>query len=539
MPRSQRTELLEKIKAILSPGGGTREVDCAVQLQVWRRKGDGDPYPSELLPRVYGGRYDRLLRRFVGPAGAPKVLRVHEGQAELILAALDGTHRHVLALGAPGGGKTLGAVAVAVCLACLTANDLGGVIAPTQKRLLIVWRDFLRVAKPLGLIDQVREATHEVRFNNRTWVQFLAAKRPDERTGTPLQGWSWSWVVPDESQSNSDDVMDEIEYRGRRVGDRYRVIETATNAQIGVFQRRLARYKCDPATYHIIRYAGEKNVFVPTSHWKQLARVLSKREYAVKVLCEDLPPENLLYPAFDLGKNLHPRPQVGTDITAKLVADRYGVEDRRWIVGQDFGVLRTVSIFLKCYLEHGQRIWYACDEITSYEGTTAQMHARKILDRYNKNELIVLPDPHINTADVDKSDYAAFRTEGLIVKLPVAPGKKISIRHRVAMLNGLLCNADGAHRFFVECDEGSLRNPRCPKLVDAFMGHTVPEDGCLRQTRKDYRDLSHWPDAAGYGLFPFERLSAGAAVQLLGLTEDEDSSAGNRPQRRHAWDTVQ
>lgn len=462
-----------------------------------------------LLPRVYGGRYDRIGRRYVGQPEQVQEISCHAGQVPLLTFDEPGVAR-VLALGAPGGGKTFAIIRRALLNALDLPNSIGGLVAPTGDRRQILWRDFLELVEPLGWIEDVSVSRKEIILLNRAVIQVLAAKKASNQYGSPLQGRSWHWACVDESQNVDDDSQVEIDTRGRRAGIRYIVFETATNAQVPSFRVRLEQYKSSPV-HRVLRYAGQENPWVDAEYWERLRKLMSDRDYREKILAEDVPPELLIYPRFSFKDHLVKRPANLVDITERVTQERYNTP-RKYVIAQDFGVLVTASIVLKCYAaKGGDRVWWAIDEITSYAGTTADLHARKLMQRYNAEDVLVIADPHFNTKEADKSDYHLFQREGLNIR-PAVHGK-ISKKHRIAMVNALLEDADGKRRLFIECDDN--RNTPCKRLVQSFMSLQFNERGEAEADKKDYRDMTHWTAALGYGVFPWERVRGGQSLQVV------------------------
>ena len=446
-----------------------------------------------------------MLRRYIGEA-RPHLISAHRGQVDLVLAALSATHRHVVALGPPGGGKTFGAVSAAYMLAMVHANACIGVVAPTDKRLKIVWRDFLRLANSFGTVVDINKKDGFIVLANGCTAQFVSGQTGDKQRGSSAQGWTWSAAVIDEAQSVGDETMQEVEFRGRAVGDRYVVIETCTNSAHPVFRARLEAYKADPETNLIIRYRGEENVFVPLSNWQAIKRsaLISERDWRTKFLLEDLAPEHVLYPTFHYAEHIRPLPQ-WQDITEQTVEGLRMIDRVQVVVGQDFGVLRTVSILLRCFRhpQTGRRTWWAVDELTSNEGISAGYHASQLSRMVEPSTCLVVADPHVNQPNTHggRADYSEMRAEGFRV-IAATSKPPIPINSRISLVRALLKNAKGEIRLYLAAD--SAGKPRCAKLAQALLAQEVPASGRFSETRKDYSDLSHWPDALGYGLWPFE-----------------------------------
>ncbi len=517
---SEERLLIERLEELLFVHG--RYVDTAFQFRIWRRFGQGknDFKGEELLQTVYGGRYDRLLRTYVpadeetgGPLNVAEVA-CHEGQLPLLLHS-NNAHLHVVALGAPGAGKTFAAVRRALRNALDRPNSIGGMVGPTNDRRWILWRDFLELADPLGYVKEVRQTKKEIILWNGTVIQVLAAGKPSRTKGNPIQGRSWDWCVVDEAQNVDDEAMAEIATRGRRAGSEYRMYETCTNSAQPEFRMRLERYKDDPQAT-IVKFKGPQNPFVDPKWWERMRGDLSERDYRQLIDVEELAPESLVYNQFSYKDNLRPVPGPHdpdwVDVTKVVTLEAYQ-EPYSWIVGQDFGVLCNASVLLKAFKprtpfgfdKEAPITWWAVDEITSWEQTAA-VHAVMLLDRYpNVDDLVVVADPHFNTKEADRSDYHQFREAKLKI-VPSAHGK-IPVKHRVTMVNSLMKDAQGKRHLFIACD--SSRRTNCNKLAAALMGLQYDHTGRPQPPRKDRKDQTHWPDALGYGLFPFEKLRGG------------------------------
>lgn len=526
MPRTNRSELRDRVKNLLR--AHDRFVDLGVRVQVVRRI-DGEVIPGEIRPTIYGGRYDRLMRRYVGAPENIQTITATPGQLGLLEFDEPGMLR-LLALGAPGAGKTYGAVRKALIKALQRCNSTGGLVGPTNDRRMILWTDFLNLVEPLGFVEEVQKTDKRIVLKNNTVIEVLAAKKPSAAQGNPLQGRSWDWAVADESQNIEDEAQTEIDTRGRRAGTSYVVFETATNqTQVPGFKVRIERYKNQPKTHKIMSFSGDTNSFVDPSYWERLKSTMTEREYKRLILCEDLPPELLQYPAFSYSHSIRQAPEMYSDMTPKLTKEMFG-RPFRWVIGQDFGVLCNASIVFKAFREPdtGECLWFAVDEITTHR-SPASIHARKILERYHAGEVVVVADPHHNSKDTDKSDYAQFRHEGLTIFPAVSKGK-IDIKHRVNMMNALLEDAKGKRRLYLACDANGKEF--CPNLARALSTIEIDELGRLDQMKKDRNDLTHWPCAAGYGLWKWEKIRAPAQVQmrstLAGQVGDNEAGTGTQ-----------
>jgi hypothetical protein len=511
MPRSERAKAIAEIRRLLRVGD--RRKTIAARFRVYRR-GDapGVPVPAEILPTIYGGIYDTVDRRYVAPALEQDIaeIAVHEGQLPLVLFEERGVAR-CLALGPPGGGKTMAGVCLSLRKGLLNPNRVGGLIGATDQRRRIIWRKLLDVAQPLGWIDDISESKREIRLVNGFTYQVLAARKASKAQGNPLQGRDWIFAFIDESQNIDEDAQIEIDARGRNVGLDYCVYETATNAPIPEFRERLELYKSQPKTHRIIRYDKDANPWVDPQFYDRMRALMSEREYRERILVEEVTPEMLVYPRFKYADHVRRVPLNAQDITSLVVAEKYRREGCEWVVAQDFGQLVTTSIFLKAYRLPGvrDRVWFAHKEITSWN-EASDLHARRILQEHDAESIIVVADPHFNTKESDKADYSLFQKEGIDIR--AATHGKIAKKHRVSMMNALLRDADGVIRFGIVADEHGRAS--CKYLARSFMSLQYV-NGDPEGMKKDYRDISHWTAAVGYGVYPWERVRGVGGLTVL------------------------
>jgi hypothetical protein len=534
MPRAQWSLDLEKIERELDPAH--RFVDVAIQFRVMRcscgrphipqssdlaavrrhldelAKVEHRPVPDRILPKVYGGRYDTLLGRYVGDPDptAVRLVDCHEGQVPLITFDEPDIIR-LVAIGTPGAGKSRCAMCRGLRNAIERANSIGALIAPTNKGRLRLWKEFLELLEGHGLVQDVIKSENQIVLKNRSNILVLAAKSSGAQYGSPLQGYSLDWAVPDETQNIDDDAHDEITARGRNAGSKYFIMETATNIGSPSWRLRRERLKTNKQC-KLERFHGFANPWVDPDWWKKLLAEYTDRKYKEYILAEEVPPELLVYPTFSYAETIRPRPNLlGTgwqDITAQLALEKFQREGVQFLVGQDFGVLTNASVIFKVYQSpQGERCWWAVDEVTSQAGTTADIHARMLLQTYASEQLAVVADPHFNTKDHDKSDYNLFRREGIWIR-PAADGQ-IARETRIGIVCRLLGERDplgkvGRRRLFIDCD--SNRNPVCPKLAQAFVGLQRNELGQAERDKKDATDQTHWPAAVGYLVYPWERV---------------------------------
>lgn len=502
MPATSVSLGVDKARKALLVDGRFKEM--GMQFRVWERGPDG-PRPAELLPTVYGGLYDRLLGRYVAPPSVIHEVPVTRAQVPFVTSTDKGIIREML-LGAPGAGKTFALGAIGARWTAERCNSTYGAVGATNDRRMILWKRLLAIFMPWGWVEDVVDRTKEIRLWNGVVWQVLAGTPPSQRSGSPIQGRDWSRAIVDEHQSISKESHQEIDARGRRAGKAYRVASSATNqTHLPEFRVDLERFKTQ-ANHRIHRVAGKENPFVDPEFYENLRSRYSARDYEAIIEGKDVPPEAMVYHQFSYTHNVRPRFAHGVDITRKLTKKVLG-KAYDFIAAQDFGVIVNATEILKAYEcpETGEALWWVIDEIVSIRELTST-HARKVRGRYPSDGLIMIADPHVNSKDVDKSDYAQVRNEG--IEIIRARDGKIPIEARVSMMNALLRDADGRSRLFIDVD--SHGDARAPKLVQAFLTETREENG-RTEGRKDLaNDWSHYPCAVGYGLFRFEKLRARA-----------------------------
>lgn len=486
------------------------------QLRVWRRGTDGTAQPAELLPRIYGGLYDSLLRKYVpnakpGP-GEVHEIPVHPGQLPLVLHP--GGKLRVMAFGGPGSGKTRAVVIWLVLQALCSPNRAYGNVGATGERKLRLWEAHHEVV-PKTWVTYESEHDGEIQWANGVRHDFRAGKEPSAAIGTPIQGVTWWRAVIDETQNVSNRAQRDVDERGRSAGRHYMVMETATNVDdLPHFTVRREEYK-KSKNKEILRLDPMENPWVDLGYWELIREGYTDREWAQRILSLDLEADSRVYYAFSFDVHVRPRPtrrdREYVEVTAEVTAAR--TEAKPCIGGVDFGRLVNAAELVRAYrhIPTGQIHWWVTGEITGgfktgTEGFAAQLR-RHVGDI---DRVVAYVDPHTNTKDQDRSDIAIFRAAGIETHPAGAP--PIRVKHRVAMLNLLFDKC----LLFIDTVGGTAAAV-APRLVQSLLTMQIDEEGNPEGMRKDVKDPSHWPAALAYGLYPWNRMRGLAVV-----TEDED-----------------
>lgn len=522
MPSTTRAQRLESRLEDLLLLDGSRFVDYGVQYVIHKR----DPNTKEAVPveklwPVYGGIYDRLERRYIGPPTRIVERPLMEAFVDFVMGSNEGVIFD-LALGAMGAGKTTHLALLMERLSLERPNTTYGGVGATDDRRLIVWNAFLELMSPQGMVKSELKKAKEIHLWTNVIWQIVATTAPSETSGTPVQGKSWSRVVGDEWQSIDKRAKMEIFARGRRAGPSFCVSATGTNQlYLPDFAEELDKCERTPKTHKVRRISGYDNCFIPAGWYDRTRGEMSERDFEMLIECKPLPPEYQVYHQYKSDRNLRTRPPDLVDITEQVTANYQG-GPYRYMAGLDFGVLVNCAEIMKCYRgPDGEHLWWVIDEIDSRQ-STFQAFARDIMQKYYSEDILAIGDPHPNIAkrDLDKSPYLIMRKEGLRIFPAVSKGF-IATEHRVAMMNSLLCDANGKSRLFIDTkqDYSGKAIPVAPKLHRAFLTETRTQDGRIEGRKTLKHDMSHYPTAVGYGLYREERFTAGQHLLLMSTGE--------------------
>lgn len=517
----------------------TRLVDLGVELKVVVADPNGEQliYGKPNLRIVdthkVGGRYDKVLRRFVGEPLHYLQMFASVMQAQIALHK-DGDPLGQLIYGSEGGGKTEGLVLWHLfrILEHIGEGREGGQVAPTYARLegfIEAWR--ARVPADWYHYFAVKRV---LRFIDGSRIRMVSTHRSSDAVGSPIQGYGWSWAGMDEAQDSIKRFGD-VESRGRSARMKngvsmYKQARTATakdntdwrNARdqllaSGLWVKRTLRATDSP--------------FVPASFWEQKKSTMSKREYQRRVLAEDVLPELATYPAFNRDKHLRPRPNIGaTDVTARELSP-WG-QNHQILIGYDPGRLFDVSVFLKAYKfpNVSDPVWWVVDEVTTEQSTT-QQHVDEVIKRLRSRwELykvdfrgrlsdgtptaLIRADPSGNrendTEHPDATVYTVFRQSGLQILAAAytgTPGRarvgNVPLEAGIDMVNTLLCSQSGNVRLYIDCDD--RRQAAAPNLLKSLESSERNAAGMAERDKKDKNDPSHWPAALRYALWSIEK----------------------------------
>lgn len=490
----------------------------------------GAPKLRIIRTHRFGGMFDTVTKSWSGPSLAPVVWHVSVEQERIVLHD-DAMPPGVWMQGSMGAGKTTaGAIWLTLRVIKHATHKLaggGGVTAPTDKRM-----EYLRVAL-FGAKDRDgerkggmwpsswfswREGEQVCTTATGIQIEFRSSHIQSAAAGSPFQGQNWAFVLNDELQDYFE-LDGDIIMRGRAGwNDRYERFVTATpkdDPGYRTFQESIKNNEQDWFTQIVL---GPNSPFIGDDHWERAKRGMSAREFARKVLAQDLPSELRTYHAFDRNHNLRPVPRVGAvDVTQRELQPwgRF-----RKLVAFDPGQTVHASALLSAHAAlkaspADAPDWFVTDEVID-QHATVETHilrlTRTLRDKYglSPQDVLVRADPAGDTESDDQHPdltvYKQFQRAGYaILAADYRNGKRrvVPRNARIDMMNTLLCDATGKRRLYLACDD--QRQCLVPTTLKAFEVQERDSDGKAERGKKGKGDFTHYTVNLGYGLWAIEK----------------------------------
>lgn len=544
--RKQERDLRDRITSV------DRFVDIGVVIHTvvadehGKRLLRGKPKLRIVKSQEFGGILDTSANppRITCPSANPVVWFCSEDQEPIILHG-DSEPLGQLVYGSEGAGKTC---ALAMWhyfrwLEHLGERREGGQTAPTKARLKKI-RDELFELYPQDWYRH-RVAEDVIVLCDGTRIQLRSTKQQSPSSGSPIQGYNWSWCGRDEGQDQIERHED-IEARGRAAKSvqiasgetivRYKQLVTATAKDSPDWRSfrdliESAKTENGVALWQRRTLLGSNSPFVPAAFWAKLKATMSPREYSRRVLAQDVRPERTLYPTWERDRNLRPLIQVrAVDVTARELAP-WG-PNHHVLVGHDPGQLYDVSVLLKAYKLPGiaDPVWWVVDEVTT-ELSTTEHHVKALRaclkDRWGCFQVdykgraveggptaLVRADPYGDTENdaehPDRTVYTVFKQNGLQILAAAYASTPTQVKigrvpreGRIDLVCTLFQAESKVTRLYVACDD--RRVPAAPRLVKAIESSERDAAGRAEHGRKDKNDPTHWPAALGYALWAIEK----------------------------------
>lgn len=488
----------------------------------------GKPKLRVIREHTFGGLLDTRSNppQLVAGTRDPVVWFCSEDQ-EVILLHDDPEVPGQLIYGSEGAGKTrvLAMLHYLWWLEAIGENREVGQTAPTKKRLKHVLEAMGEFYPPAWWT--YHKAEQLVTFCDGHKVQFISTRRQSEAQGSPAQGYGWSDAARDELQDQVD-ADEDIESRGRaaRIDPRnnkihYRQAATCTAKQSSSFTTLVSR-KLGSGKWIRRMLLITRSPFITPSFLAEKELVMTDREFRRRYLCEDLPPEHMLYFNWLRARNLRPIPDNAKLITTWVIRQKTGT-NRHLLIGNDPGIAKAASIYLSAYEIKGvaDPVWWARGEHVTLHKSTEQ-HAVDVLadiqTRFGCNlprrpELAhVRSHPYGQAEDKPSLDvYRIWKRVGFDIRAAQYTKKGtgtglIKKDDRIEMINTLLLDAAGRTRLYVECDKRG--QPVAPRLVESFETMERDDEGKAETEKKNELDKSDPTAGLGHGLWPWEKETA-------------------------------
>lgn len=540
--------------------GRERVVDFGVVLKVVNK----DPNGEELLPgkprlRVlrehrFGFRFDTLLKLPIGPSREPVEWLCSEDQEPLVMHD-EKLPAAIWMQGSFGSGKTeCGAMWCGRQIIKHATHPLqgAGVTAPTESRMEPVLQMLFgpkRDGKRLG--GKWPKSWYSWSEGSGTCVtatdlqiDFRTCHIASAASGSPLQGYNWAWVWNDELQDYYEldaDIRARLRAAWNDRPERFVTVTPKDDPGYRTFRGKVQTSK----HWHRSIVSILQSPFVGEKYLQEQQDELSPRTYKRNILGLDVASERALYPTFcritEDGKpgNLRTIPDLGAeDVTREVLAPyaRDG-ESLSVLVGHDPGKRQDVSVLLKAYRigNAARHVWFVIDEVVT-TGTTEQHVVallQKLRSKYRCNEInrdgmpvgsqaFVRADPYSDSARgadrPDKSVYDVFRDAKLYIRAAAyststsrttqtpKPGT-VPKEGRIDMVARLFCDAFGARRLFIACDD--RQQPLAPGAVESAE-RSERDEAYEAEAEKGVADVSHHMAAVGYALWMLEKPRVGA-----------------------------
>lgn len=464
----------------------------------------------------FGGLVDtKALKPFIcGPSLAPRIWYCSEDQA-LVLLSSSIDQPGTLVYGSEGAGKTsvLAMWHVLRVLSLIGERKEGGQTAPTEARLAMIRTELVRICPSEWFRYQASKDMFT--FCDGTRLRLVSTHRKSLASGSPIQGYNWSWCGQDEGQDQID-ARDDIESRGRSAyGGHYYQMMTAT-AKDDSYWRNTRDKLVRSGLWQRHTMLGPRSPFVHAKFWDEKKRTMDPQQYARRIECQDLGNEFAVYHGWVRERNLIKLSTHQLDLTTAVLQNltsRFGGGGFTLLAGHDPGQIYNTTTFFKMMMHNANPTWFVVGELQTKQ-VDNHAHAQAInayvqqhFGTYERDgtRLAIYCDPHgKGDAMTDyQTVYTAMHKNGLDVFTP--SHDRISRKKRVAMMNRLMADSSGYVNLCVALNDQHL--PCAPLLVDAF--ESLEKDPAGRNaegmTRKDATDKTHAPASAGYAMWPFER----------------------------------
>jgi hypothetical protein len=478
--RQQLRNLLRRSRALRDPA--RRFVDLAIQFRI------EDGPDAGQLTRVFGGVWDRLLKRYagiwdprVGDGGGwvgavPEKIRTVRVAQQHVEFIEDFWSRVILAVGGRRSGKTTGSLApkIIILLLC-AAGKAGEVLSPTYRQGMNVWKAVLKHT-PRHWWSKLLKSEKRMELVNGSSVQILSADREDSARSEGV-----AWLAVDERQDVSEEAFGNALLSTSDGGKYLQIAETGTiKPELRAHWDSLV--KSESARIYPMTTKG--NPFIDAQALIDIAEQFLDEATRAREL-EAKWPDLIGRCYYCFHEDDHVRDAVPAglaDITAAYCREHWDL-DAQWIVSADPPCHATIS-----KLHTGELLHVRQEVVIGADGAGGDVRdlAVRCRQAIGGDQAVVIFDPHETNWDDDARKW--FRSQGFrVVFMP-----RVLIEYRLTSVRSRIQR------------KKLLVHSSCVHLREALREQVYVDGKPDKRTKSRITaqwSYDHIVDALGYGVY--------------------------------------
>ena len=390
--------------------------------------------------------------------------------------------RYKVAVCGRRSGKTTGASTLIYAAAVEKPNQEIWAVALTYSQAKKLYFRELQKLFPRKWIKEINKTDLSIELINGTLITLKGANNPDSLLGSGLD-----LLVIDEYQSQDPELLD---YLSPMLSDRLgKLVLIGTPRGFNHLYEAYKRGLTDPNWYSI-KVTTEEAGVIPQEEVDEARERMNVKMFEQEFCASFENMLGLVYPEFSMEENVKP------------------LQDFKHLplwIGLDFNVDNMNACVMQKPLVNGKYECHIIDEIQLiYQANTVKMIAA-IKEKYPNRDIIICPDASgrnrsSGSVDYNSSNHKLLRAAGFPLKFQHAGNP--NIEDRVILNNGLILNANGKRRLFVD--------PKCKQTIK-FLTQRPYKDGIPLKDGK----IDHMADAFDYCVW--EAFSSGNGVTVGNL----------------------
>lgn len=391
MPYSLETRL-RIIEQQLRPS--SRYIDAAIRLRVYERGSTVKGVPTDVVSRIYGGRWDRQARIMLPASECPDLHVVERPVSEPQLRYCEDRCARLMGKGGRGGGKSEALAQKAECELLDDPYTPILVLSPDYPHTRIVWRKILLRIR--DWVAHVRMADRELVTvfgtdrGEPTIVAFKSAHDPDL-----VRGFEAGTGLLDEEKDIGAEAYDNF-LLCIRLGEHPHIAGVGTPEAGGEYEQRWLAHADDPkARQH--SFPSRSNPFISHQIFDLARATMDARRYRQEVEAEfvAMDADAFVFRAeFSRERHCIHFPQDWIDVTRQVTRGKLG-KGFRWVVGADYNEhYPNVAHVYRIYgpAERGGRNRWVLHRIVKASGHAGHL-AQELMDRgYAPSETVIVDD---------------------------------------------------------------------------------------------------------------------------------------------------